>query len=194
MKHSMNPSRRRAMKSLAGLMGLGLGAGQLQALAAFEPAKDQPSQIFNLSQTVCAQALANVIIPATQTPGAGDIGVHNYVDHHLHACGSDQEKGLVTAMFDKLDQIAQKTFAERFSSITSEQQNEFTQALANGQLPFSNSDKSGFALYKQLVVFGYYTSEIGATQELSYLPIPGGFDGDYTFAEAGKAWSLQPFI
>ena len=44
-----------------------------------------------------------------------------------------------------------------------------------------------FYQLKELTVLGYYTSEVGATQELAYLPIPGHYEGDYDFT--GKQWS-----
>ena len=36
---------------------------------------------------------------------------------------------------------------------------------------------------------GYYTSEIGATQELKYVHAAGSYDGDVPFDEVGRAYS-----
>jgi gluconate 2-dehydrogenase gamma chain len=44
-----------------------------------------------------------------------------------------------------------------------------------------------FAQCRQMVVLGYYTSEIGCKQERVYLPIPGHYDGRYPYA--GKVFS-----
>jgi gluconate 2-dehydrogenase gamma chain len=46
-----------------------------------------------------------------------------------------------------------------------------------------------FRTMKELTLLGYYTSQIGATQELKYAPIPGRFDGCVPFATIGRAWS-----
>lgn len=42
---------------------------------------------------------------------------------------------------------------------------------------------------KELTVLGYYTSKIGATQELKYVQVPGRFDGCVPFLSVGRAWA-----
>lgn len=56
---------------------------------------------------------------------------------------------------------------------------------------FDNTDREGLKQLKALVVFGYYTSEPGATQELAYLAIPGGYKGNFKLKEIGRAWALN---
>jgi hypothetical protein len=46
-----------------------------------------------------------------------------------------------------------------------------------------------FRTMKELTLLGYYTSQIGATQELKYARVPGRFDGCVPFATIGRAWS-----
>ncbi|MFN3387351.1 MAG: gluconate 2-dehydrogenase subunit 3 family protein, partial [Allosphingosinicella sp.] len=46
-----------------------------------------------------------------------------------------------------------------------------------------------FDRFRQLVVTGYYTSEIGMTEEREYLPVPGAYDGAYPYAQVTKVWS-----
>jgi hypothetical protein len=43
---------------------------------------------------------------------------------------------------------------------------------------------------KQLTVAGYFTSEIGATKALAYLPIPGRFEGEVAMTPGQKTWAL----
>ena len=42
---------------------------------------------------------------------------------------------------------------------------------------------------KELTVAGYYTSEVGATQELQWLPAPGRYEADVPLSEVGRAWA-----
>ena len=44
---------------------------------------------------------------------------------------------------------------------------------------------------KELTVTGYFTSEIGATQALEYLPVPGKFEGDVPLKPGQKAWAIS---
>ena len=42
---------------------------------------------------------------------------------------------------------------------------------------------------KGLILIGYYTSEIGASQELRYILVPGHFDPDVPLEPGDRAWS-----
>ncbi|MGH6884852.1 MAG: gluconate 2-dehydrogenase subunit 3 family protein, partial [Geminicoccales bacterium] len=48
---------------------------------------------------------------------------------------------------------------------------------------------SFFHSLKELTLIGYYTSEIGAAQELKYVHMAGSYDGDVPFEEIGRAYS-----
>jgi hypothetical protein len=46
-----------------------------------------------------------------------------------------------------------------------------------------------YRLVKEFTVLGYFTSEIGATQAMVHIPIPGRYDGDVTILPGTRAWS-----
>ena len=53
----------------------------LAVAMAFDPATDASNaKIFNPSQLTLLKHLCNVVIPATDTPGAGDINVQGFID------------------------------------------------------------------------------------------------------------------
>jgi hypothetical protein len=41
---------------------------------------------------------------------------------------------------------------------------------------------------KDLTLWGYFTSEIGATQALRFVEIPGRYEGCIPFAKGDRAW------
>jgi len=43
---------------------------------------------------------------------------------------------------------------------------------------------------KELTLVGYYTSEVGATQELRHEPVPGRYEGCVPFSEIGRTWAV----
>ena len=45
-------------------------------------------------------------------------------------------------------------------------------------------------LMKELTLFGYFTSEQGATQALDYVPIPGRYEGCIPLKPGQKAYAL----
>lgn len=46
-----------------------------------------------------------------------------------------------------------------------------------------------FTLVKELTILGYFSSEIGCTQALAYVPIPGSYQGVVKLKEGQKAWA-----
>lgn len=46
-----------------------------------------------------------------------------------------------------------------------------------------------FAIARDLTLLGYFTSEIGATQAMAYVEIPGRYDGDVALKPGQKVWS-----
>lgn len=59
---------------------------------------------------------------------------------------------------------------------------------------YNTSKKEGdpnhyFGLMKQLTLLGYFTSEIGATQALRYVAIPGKYEGCIPYTKGERAWA-----
>jgi hypothetical protein len=48
-----------------------------------------------------------------------------------------------------------------------------------------------FSMIKQLTLLGYFTSEVGATKALRYIPVPGKYDGNYPYKKGDRAWALS---
>jgi hypothetical protein len=42
---------------------------------------------------------------------------------------------------------------------------------------------------KQLTLLGFFTSEVGATQALRYVAVPGKYEGCIPYAKGDKAWA-----
>ena len=61
----------------------------------------------------------------------------------------------------------------------------FSAAMAK----FVDEQSPFFTKIKELTVTGYYSSEVGATEEMAYNPMPMRYQGDYDFSEIGRHWS-----
>jgi hypothetical protein len=46
-----------------------------------------------------------------------------------------------------------------------------------------------YRMVKQLAILGYFTSEIGATQAMAHVAVPGRFDGMVPVKPGTRAWS-----
>jgi hypothetical protein len=73
---------------------------------------------------------------------------------------------------------------------TPEQQAAVLTALGQeGRRTANRQSRPFFPWLKELTLTGYYTSEIGASQELRYLHVSGYYDGDVPYEQVGRAYS-----
>ena len=187
-------SRRDAIKQLALACGLVLSTNSLSALAAnFTPPTDftrRKKTLLNTDQLALVRELGEIIIPTTDTPGAIAAGVHDFINHFSVYCANTAEQQALLSGLKRIDESAQTRFSTSFLTASKTQQIELLTNMEQAADGFTAADRQFFKQLKALVTFGYYTSEIGATQELAYLAIPGGYKGNFKFKDVGKAWAL----
>lgn len=185
--------RRTALKQLAITCGLALSTQSLTLMAAsFTLPADQlrrKNKALNAQQLTLVRELGELIIPTTDTPGAISAEVHTFIDFQLAYCFNTQEQHIIFAGLAKLDTQANEQHAASFIACDKAKQIALLTDMEAARNGFTQSDRQFFKQFKALVVFGYYTSEIGATQELAYSAIPGGYKA-IKFADVGKAWAL----
>jgi hypothetical protein len=180
--------RRQVLLNIAGLLGLSISA---ESVALIDCARQSGSTSHVLSDTLLAitAALAEIIIPKTDTPGAIGAGVPEYINHHLRVCIALPRQKLFIAGLQKLNQISLDKFTAGFAELAQQKQIELVTTLESKTHGFTQDDKEFFIFFKSLTLFAYYTSEIGATKELAYLAVPGGYQGSFPFAKIGRAWA-----
>jgi len=192
---SANPMRRTTLLRLAALCGLA-GAGELgfnvDALAAANVPKGAAAapELLTRDELRLTGVLADLIIPRTDTPGALDVGAHRTVDHLLKVCALEPAQAAYRAGLARIDAAAQAQHGKRFVALTAARQVALLQALDAGGAPFAPPDQGFFRQLKGYVAFAYYTSEAGASQELAYLAVPGGFKGDVKVTRSTHTWAI----
>jgi hypothetical protein len=145
-------------------------------------------------------AAAQVIVPATDTPGAKEAGVPQFVSALFTGWMTDDEAAQFRKGLSSLDASARERYQLGFAACSPEQGAEVLQALRAsspyGGRTFSLTDrildpKAPFYLrLRDLVVLGYFTSEAGSNQELRYMPVPGKFESNVDI----KDWPYQVVI
>lgn len=130
-------------------------------------------------------AIADAVIPATDTPGALIAGVPDYVaavfEQHLTA---DQQREFVDGLA-AIDASAQKLLGTSLADAGADDRAAALSALASSDE--AAPAKAAWRQLRDLVIFGFYTSET-ATQELPYEELPGRYSGCVPLAEIGGAW------
>ncbi|MBX2857670.1 MAG: gluconate 2-dehydrogenase subunit 3 family protein, partial [Cellvibrionaceae bacterium] len=153
--------------------------------------KSSKGQILSASQLQTLSAMVEVIIPAGDTPGAAATDTHGFIDDQLAHCHANADAKEFIANLDKVSKIIAAHWGKPYEQLSTTQQNKAMKAMAEAAAPFSETHGEYFHHLKRLTVFGYYSSEVGMTQELVYLPIPGGYDAKFKLPDnEGKAFSL----
>jgi hypothetical protein len=127
-------------------------------------------------------ALAETIIPETDTPGAREAGVADFIEFMLQEWYPVDDRERFLDGMTKLRAHCTANHKEPFSGMEPADQVRIVAALQDGQVElFEDGGREFFDHIKQLTIFGYYTSEIGMTVERRYLPVPGRYDGAYPY-------------
>jgi hypothetical protein len=138
-------------------------AAQAAASAAWTP------KVFNTRQNELVIALAELIIPATDTPGATDAKVNQYIDGVLaDAAPGDRDRFLHG--LEWVDMRSERRFNRRFVNAPPDQQIMLLTDLSQSSDPMPD-DKPGvefFRAIKGMTVTGYYSSEVGILQEIGH--------------------------
>ena len=131
---------------------------------------DAPPHFFNKTDFATISRLADLIIPATDSPGAIAAGVPSYIDLVI-ARNLDQQLVMADGL-RWLDAEAVRINGKSFTRLGEAQQLTILEPLCQSA-DESNGMARGrnvqfFALIKNLTADGYYTSHAGLIEELGY--------------------------
>lgn len=186
-------NRRDFVRQLSAGMGAALSPGVLAAILSGCQAEPEPSGFLSIPERNVLGSLAEAIIPTTDTPGAIDAGVPQYIEMMLQHFTPPEEVGVFRAQLHWVSSWLSGQDARMLGDVNEEKRNAFLGALDDQAFRAGTSHEAPpgepalFAILKPLTVAGYYTSEIGATQELH--PMPFAPYKDLPFDEIGKTWA-----
>jgi len=188
--------RRTALAGVAGMFGASLFAPLARAAGAAEAApraqipvisEGPPSvRVFTPVQRAAMSALSDRVIPTTDTPGAVAAGVPDFIEKMLADWAFPADRVPILAGLDAIEARSMRDYNVPTAKATPEQQDALLTLAMNKQL--SGGD-AFFEPFRQLVIAGYYTSEIGMTQEREYLPVPGEYNGEFPYSQVNKVYS-----
>lgn len=127
-------------------------------------------------QNALVTEIAELIIPATDTPGARDVRINEFVDLVLTEWHTLEERDRFLAGLQALDARCRERLGSDFLALAPDQR-----ATVLGELDGTTGEpgtaEATFARLKQLTVVGYFTSERVMREVLADPIIPGRFDG-----------------
>jgi hypothetical protein len=142
--------------------------------------------VFTPPQRALMTALSERVMPTTDTPGAIAAGVPEFIEKMLADWALPDDRKPILAGLDAIEARSQADYKVAGAEATAEQQDALLTLAMENQLP---GGWEFFDKFRQLVLTGYFTSEIGITQERKYLPVPGRYDGAYPYSQVNRVFS-----
>ena len=206
-------NRRDAISRVALLMGGTISAPTLLAFGNNQHRGFGLDFVLDASQKSLVIEIAEHILPRTNTPGAKDANVGPFIELMLKDCYKDQEQQNFKDGLADIEEKAMKAHSKKFLETTTDQQVAILKAVERETMDMmksanvqqvkvgDNVDKEVvtskklkgtpfWRLMKELTLFGYFTSEQGATKALNYIPIPGRYEGCIPYKKGDKAYAL----
>ncbi|MEM9830170.1 MAG: gluconate 2-dehydrogenase subunit 3 family protein [Bacteroidota bacterium] len=188
-------NRREAIRRASYLMGSTLSApailGVMKGCIPQRELNWQPAFLSEEQATVVSE-VAERIIPATDTPGAKDVGVPEFIDRMMNEIFPEEDQQQFVAGITQLEEMSQSEYSDGFIDLQPEQMDTLLTKLETEAQENKQEDvKPFFRTMKELTLLGFCTSEAGATQVLQHVPVPGRYEGCISVEEAGgRAWAV----
>jgi len=154
-----------------------------------QPAKGYTIRTFSPHQNETVITLVDLILPATDTPGAKAARVNEFMDVVLTDWATAEEREHFLKGVDEVDTKAVALFGKPYIELPAEQQIALLGAMDDAidwrhdvvekSQPVPREDRDWylrghfFQIFKKTTIHGYFTSEIGFTQALKLQIIPG---------------------
>lgn len=156
----------------------------LLAAPAIVPASGRDS--FDAGDLALLDEIGEAILPAT--PGCGGAKaakIAAFIDEFARDFYSDGQRAALVAGLGRIQDQSRRQYGGRgFLELSAAERNDFLLGIER-----STPQPEAYRTIKELVVWGYFTSEIGATQALANVPIPGRYEGIVVIPPGTKAWS-----
>lgn len=143
-------------------------------------------------------ALAETIIPRTDSPGAIDAGVESFIIMMIKECSDVNTQNRFLTGLNELKDYTLTKFGNTFINLKVTERESVLGYFENERMKMQGIfgkvqnrvfGKSFFTLLKELTVQGYCTSEPGATLGLAYIEIPGMYKGCISLDAGQKSWA-----
>jgi len=138
--------------------------------------------------------VGETIIPATTTPGAKEAKIGQFMKTIVTDCYEEKDQKIFTEGMIKLDEASKKKNGKSFLNSAPQERHDLLVELDKEQKEYMGKKKPEdpshyFRMMKELTLWGYFTSEVGATKALRYIAVPGRYEGCVPYKKGDKAWA-----
>lgn len=197
--------RRELLKRAAYVMGAAISTpamlGILQGCSAKKSGTNWTPTFLTAAQAALVEEVAEILIPRTDTPGAKDVGVPAFIDTMLANTYPTKDQNRYLTGLEEFESQSKakhgKSFVEldlgQRESLVREFHERAIAAAARDDSEDSRDNRPFILMTKELAMLGFFTSEVGATQVLQYVAVPGPYRGCVPLSEAGNGntWATE---
>lgn len=180
----LGPDRRKFI--IAALLAIGTAGVPLPAIAKVTGARRGTGRFLSPARFAVLDALAETIMPRTDTPGARDALVPQRFDALMRNWASTDTQAKFTTLLDEAEAMARAGGASGLAAMPATKQLEVVAAYDKAKMR-----DPGYAKFKALVFALYYLSEAGATQELRYEHVPGAWEPSLPVTADTRGWAID---
>lgn len=183
-------NRRELLKLITAATGTAMigGTAVLSGCATSTPT----STHFSTADIALLDEVAETILPRTNTPGAKDAQVGQFMSVYVTDCYTLEERAIFHKGLMSLEDSCKETYNRSFMVLERAERESFINQLdQEAKAQVAAGGIHYFTMIKQLTLFGFFTSEVGGTQVLRHLPIPGRYDGCAPYKPGDRAWATR---
>lgn len=164
--------RRVALKSMA--LAMGAMASLPSWASGWNTGSVPKGVLLSADQSKVLSGMVESIIPKTDTPGAGELGVGDFVQKMVKDCYDQKAQASLMKGVDNLESQSKKDFGKSFADAGKDQKLQLLQGMEKSG---DTDQKAFFGLVKNLTIQGYMNSEYVMTNITHYEMIPARYHG-----------------
>lgn len=191
---SLIMNRRDALSRVALILG-GTIIGAEAFLSGCKNPATSAAGSFSAEDIAFLDEVGETILPATSTPGAKEAKIGEFMKTIVTDCYEKKDQDVFAAGITKLKEASKKKYSKDFMELSAAEKHDLLVDIDKEAKDYNKTRKEGdpnhyFSMVKQLTIWGYFTSEPGATKALRYVAVPGHYDGNFPYKKGDKAWAL----
>lgn len=185
----MAMNRRDALKGVMVMMG-GTMVGATAVLTGCTPENQIEGLEFDPDDIAYLDEIGDTIIPETDTPGAKAVGIGSFMVMMVKDTYDGDNQKIFVDGLNSLRKEFKKAHGKDFVGAPAEERLAYLNVMYEKYRSSEEKEPKVINMLRDLTVLGYFTSEIGATQALTYVESPGRFDPCIPWTDEDKAYAI----
>lgn len=181
--------RRELLKVMALTLGGSVALPESVFAKLAEPLDPATLKFFTPAQRELVAAIAETIIPRTDTPGAIDAGVPGWIELLVQDCLGPADQQVIRDGLGTVEERSDKRFGKAYAALTVDEQIQLLTTMEN-EAKQAGDDRAFIRRFKELTKFAFVNSEVGATEAFEFVFVPGRWDAAADLKPGQKAYSM----